>query len=74
MITAANMAYIATVRNRNIAYRIIEADQHQHMSAAPIPRSSFLLPDLRVIKHGDSTTQDREHVSDSCTARHYQGG
>ena len=27
-----------------------------------------------VIKHGDSTTQDREHVSDGYTVRHYDSG
>jgi len=35
----------------------------------------FLLPDHKVIKqHGDSTTQDREPVSDGYTARRYHGG
>jgi len=29
---------------------------------------------LKVIKHGHSTTQEREPVSDGYTARHYDGG
>jgi hypothetical protein len=28
---------------------------------------------LKVIKHGDPTTQDREPVSDDYTTRHYDG-
>ena len=57
-------------RAAHLAVRIVDR------MSAPIPRSSFLLlSDLKVIKqHGDSTTQDREPVSDRYTPRHYHGG
>ena len=46
---------------------------------APVPCSSFSLSPrppnilLKVNKHGDSTTQDREPVSDGYIAQHYRG-
>ena len=39
----------------------------------PSPRGPPNSP-FEVIKYGDSTAQDREHVRDSCTARYYDGG